>query len=95
MMDEEAMPSGGGSNSSLSSGGFGGAMPQDRTASGLQYQKYQMGLTARGAALGLGRRVAPDPSQMFSNPPMSGGQFGGGHAKSMVNFGGDQEQEDE
>lgn len=58
-----------------------GAVPQspeiDRSASGLQFQKYQMGLTATGAALGVGRRVATDPNQQFRNPPMSGAQFGG------------------
>lgn len=63
----------------------------DRSASGLQYQAYQIGLNARGSALGLGRRVAPDPNVLFSNPPMSGAQFGGGHAKSVASFGAPEE----
>lgn len=57
----------------------------DRSASGLQFQKYQMGLTASGAALGVGRRVATDPGSQFSHPPMSGAQFGGGsNARASV-----------
>lgn len=51
----------------------GGAV--DRSAAGLQFQHYQMGLTATGAMLGKGRRSVPDPSAQFS---MSGAQFGGG-----------------
>jgi hypothetical protein len=82
-------------NSAAGFDGGNGAGMADRSASGLQYQRYQMGLTARGAALGQGLRVAPDPSQQFSNPPMSGGQFGQGHAKSMVSFGADSEPEHE
>lgn len=48
----------------------------DRSASGLQFQRYQMGLTAKGSALGMGRRVAVDPSSQFTHPPMSASQFG-------------------
>ena len=70
--------------SSLTPGEFPSQAGVDRSAAGLQYQSYQMGLTARGAALGTGRRVAPDPSVQFSHPPLSGGQFAGGHAKSMA-----------
>lgn len=63
---------------SLNTGGFQSPGEVDRSASGLQYQKYQMGLTATGAALGMGRRSAPDPTAQFRNPPMSRAQFGGG-----------------
>jgi hypothetical protein len=66
--------------------GFQGTQQVDRSASGLQYQSFNMGLVARGSALGMGRRVAPNPSVLFSNPPVSGGQFGGGHAKSTASF---------
>lgn len=66
----------------------------DRSAAGLQYQRYQMGLTARGAALGVGRRVAPHPSQQFSSPALSGAQFGGaGSARATI--GGDSEPTEE
>lgn len=68
----------------LTAGTVAGEGDIDRSAAGLQYQSYQMGLTARGAMLGVGRRSATDPSAQFSNPPISGGQFGSGHAKSMV-----------
>lgn len=78
----------------LSASGFPeNAGGPDRSAAGLQYQTYQLGLSARGAALGVGRRVASPPSAQFSNPPgsgarsMSGGQFANGHAKSVVSFG--------
>lgn len=79
----------------ITPGAFPQTGPVDRTAAGLQYQRYQIGVNARGAALGQGRRVAPEASQLFSSPPISGGQFGGGHAKSMVTFGGDAEPENE
>lgn len=60
----------------------------DRSAAGLSYQKYQMGLTATGAALGMGRRVAPDPSAQFRNPPVSRSQFGsGGNARESLDEG--------
>lgn len=61
-------------------GGFQGTQPIDRSASGLQYQSYQMETTARGVN-GVARRVAPPASAMFS---MSGAQNGGGHAKSTA-----------
>lgn len=79
---------------SLSAGAFPQGTPVDRSAAGLQYQRYQIGVNARGAALGIGRRVAPEPNQLFSNP-ISGGQFGSGHAKSMARFSGDEEPENE
>jgi hypothetical protein len=63
---------------SLSAGSVKAGEAVDRTAAGLSFQKYQMGLTATGAALGLGRRVAPDPSAQFSHPPVSNAQFGSG-----------------
>ena len=79
---------------SLSAGAFPQGSPIDRSAAGLQYQRYQIGVNARGAALGIGRRTAPEPSQLFSHP-VSAGQFGNGHAKSMASFSGDAEPENE
>lgn len=64
-------------------GRFPAQAEQDRSAAGLQFQKYQMGLTARGAALGMGRRTVVDPNTQFSNPPISHSEFsGGGSAKA-------------
>lgn len=57
----------------------------DRSASGLQFQSYQMALSARGAALGRGRRVAPEPNALFSTP-LSGAQNGGGNARTTASF---------
>lgn len=83
-------------NTTVTPGQFPQTGPVDRSAAGLQYQRYQIGVNARGAALGQGRRVAPEASQLFSSPPpISGGQFGGGHAKSMASFSGDAETENE
>jgi hypothetical protein len=79
----------------ITPGEFPQSGPVDRSAAGLSYQRYQIGANARGAALGQGRRVAPEASQLFSSPPISGGQFGGGHAKSMASFSGDAEPESE
>jgi hypothetical protein len=72
-----------------STAGNSSSQPEvDRSASGLAYQKYSMSLVATGAALGVGRRVAPDPSAQFRNPPMSGAQFGGGsNARSEMEGG--------
>jgi hypothetical protein len=68
-------------------GSFPSAAQVDRSASGLAFQKYQQTMQARGAALGVGRRVAPEASGQFSNPPMSGSQFGGSSsAKSIASF---------
>ena len=50
----------------------------DRSASGLQFQKYSLGLKATGATLGIGRRTVPDPDVQFKNPPLSRAQMGGG-----------------
>lgn len=74
----------------LSGGAFPNSQPADRSATGLSYQSYSMNTKARGTN-GTGQRVAPDPGSMFS-PPMSGGQFGDGHAKSVVRFGGNPEE---
>jgi hypothetical protein len=53
----------------------------DRSAAGIQFQHFQLGLIARGASLGIGRRTVPDPAGQFS---MSNAQFGGGRgAKSL------------
>jgi len=53
------------------------------TAGALAYQKYTMDLNAEGASLGKGLRVAPEANAGFSNPPISGSQFGSsGNAKA-------------
>lgn len=70
-------------NDNNSGGAFPQSQPVDRSASGLQYQSYQLSARARGAALGQGLRVAPTPNDLFTKP-LSGGQFGSGHAKSTV-----------
>ena len=70
----------------LSAATFPGQDAIDRSAAGLSYQSYQLSTRATGAALGRGRRVVPDPSAQFSSPPISGGQFGQGHAKSTAQF---------
>ena len=76
----------------LSGGAFPNSQPADRSATGLSYQSYAMNARARGIGVnGQGQRVAPDPNSSFS-PPMSGGQFGDGHAKSVVRFGGNPEE---
>jgi hypothetical protein len=67
----------------------------DRSAAGLQFQRLSMDTVARGAQLGIGRRTVVDPSAQFSNPPLSGAQNGGGHAKSLATFSADVEPEDE
>lgn len=41
----------------------------DRSPGGIQYQSYQMGLTATGSTLGVGRRTVNDPNNQFRNPP--------------------------
>lgn len=77
----------------ISAAGFSAqGPPQDRSSTALQYQHYMTNRNARGF-LGVGQRVAPDPSTLFSSPPVSGGQFGSGHAKSMV--GGDMSGEED
>jgi hypothetical protein len=54
----------------------------DRTAAGLEFQRYSQGLTARGSNLGIGRRTAPPSESLFSS--LSGSQFGNGNAKSTT-----------
>jgi hypothetical protein len=70
------------------SAGFPPEAAVDRSGAGLSYQKYQMSTVARGTALGMGRRMVPDPASQFSSPPpssMSGSQFGGSpNAKSTM-----------
>ena len=78
--------------SSLTPAEFPSTAAVDRSAAGLQYQSYQMDLTASGAALGVARRSTPNASAQFSNPPVSGGQFGGGHAKSMATLADDDDE---
>lgn len=65
--------------------GFPQQAQVDRSAAGLSYQGYSMAMQARGAALGKGRRIVPDPSAQFSHPPVSSAQFGhGGNAKEPM-----------
>jgi hypothetical protein len=61
-----------------SAGAFPTSQPVDRSAFGLSIQRDQLATKATGSALGMGQRVAPDPTVLFSHPPMSGAQFGGG-----------------
>lgn len=63
--------------SAVSAGNFPTQQPVDRSAFGLSIQRDQLATKATGSALGMGQRVAPDPSALFSHP-MSGAQFGGG-----------------
>jgi hypothetical protein len=63
----------------------------DRSASGLQYQRYVLGQRAIGATLGIGRRFVPEPNVQFRYPPISSAQFKGtGDAKSVM----EEEEED-
>jgi hypothetical protein len=80
-------------SNSMTPGAFPSEQPVDRSAMGLAIQRDQIGLNARGSTLGQGRRMAPAASQLFSSPPISGGQFGSGHARSQVTFSGVQEPE--
>lgn len=79
------------------SAGFPQQAPVDRSASGLQYQRYSGGLSASGQALGKGRQMVF--AGQFSDPPkpaqsnLSGAQFGsGGNGRQVMND--DQEGED-
>lgn len=74
-------------NSAPSSGpsSFGPLPNPAQTAGDLAYQKYQMGLVARGSTLGIGRRTTPPVDSQFTSPPLSGSQFGTGSAKSTIN----------
>lgn len=69
-------------------GAFPQSQPVDRSAFGLSIQHQQIDALARGSNLGIGQRVTPTADSLFSNPPMSGGQFGQGHAKSIATFNG-------
>lgn len=62
----------------LSAGSIQPGESVDRSASGLQYQRYNMSLTATGAQLGQGRRSVPPADAQFRNPPVSNAQFGEG-----------------
>jgi hypothetical protein len=80
----------------LSAGTFPQDQPEATTAS-TNYQHYMIGADAKGApalggTMGVGRRTVPSPNEFFTNPAVSGGQFGSGHAKSQVRFGGNQEE---
>jgi hypothetical protein len=70
--------------------GFQGTAPIDRSASGLNYQKYQMETTARGVN-GVARRTTVEPSTLFSHP-MSSGQFGGGNNAKAATFSSPEEE---
>jgi hypothetical protein len=78
----------------ITTAGFPSEEPIDRSAAGLQFQRYQLGLKATGAALGVGRRSVPDPNSQFRNPPMSSAQFGGGsNARQSVGEGAEAQEE--
>lgn len=80
MIAEEGVKSAG-----LSSGTFQESQPADRSASGLQFQKYQLDTTTTGVN-GIARRAAPDYNVLFANRNMSGAQNGEGHARSTASF---------
>ena len=83
------------SGSVISDAGFPGQEPVDRSAAGLQYNTFKGNTVATGSALGRGlQKVFPAPVSFNPNHSMSGGQFGGGHAKSVVSF-DNEEEEDE
>ena len=68
--------------------GSTGPNPAEGGAAGLAYQRYQMGIKATGADLGVGLRSAPPPSAQFSNPPqVSAAQFAGA-ANPRLSLGG-------
>jgi hypothetical protein len=69
------MPNGGVITAASVNGSNGGM--EDRSATGLQFQRFQMGVNARGSTLGIGRRSAVDPNVLFTHT-MSGAQFGTG-----------------
>ena len=77
----------------ITSGAVQANEPADHSAAGLQYQKYQMGLGATGAALGIGRRTVPDPDSLFSHP-LSGVQFGSSNSARESVGEGEQAQEE-
>jgi len=78
----------------LSAGTFPGQAPVDRSAAGLQYNSFKGNTVATGAALGRGlRKVFPAPVSFNPNASMSGGQFGNGHAKSVVSIDDDEDDE--
>jgi hypothetical protein len=76
----------------ISAAGFQQGQAQDRTFTGLQYQKLQQQSKQTGAALGHGLRASPDPEAQFSGEMeyghsrnLSAAQFsGGGSARSNM-----------
>lgn len=88
MIDPSQMP---GSPQGSTAASFPQSQPIDRSAPGLAYQAFTVNKRASGqGSLGIGRRFVPDASSLFSQPtevtfhPLSAGQFGGGHAKSLM-----------
>jgi hypothetical protein len=92
-MNEEGPPS------AVSAAGFGGTgQPVNRSAAGLEYQKFQGETSATGQALGRGLRTvfsAPvqSPFRGGGQGPraLSGAQFGNGYAHSVA---GEPEEEE-
>lgn len=79
----------------LSAGTFPGQEQIDRSAAGLQYNTFKGNTVSSGAALGKGlQKVFPAPVSFNPNASMSGGQFGGGHAKSVATFSSPEEGEE-
>lgn len=80
--------------------GFGGAPASTGGgAAALQYQHFTTDTNAHGflgGTLGRGNRSVPTPGSFFSAPPtpgrnLSGGQFGAGHAHSVLDSEDDEE----
>jgi hypothetical protein len=80
-------------------GGVGGGGVQGGGAAALQYQHFTTDTNAHGflgGTLGRGNRSVPSPGSFFSAPPtsgrnLSGGQFGEGHAHSVLDTDDDEE----
>lgn len=93
------MPASNSSNESV--GGFSnpGTAPGGGGAAALQYQHFTTDTNAHGflgGTLGRGNRSVPSPGSFFSAPPhsgrnLSGGQFGTGHAHSVLDAEDDEE----
>lgn len=77
----------------LTSGNVPQTPAADRSAAGLQYQKFSGETQASGEQLGQGLRSVTSVAPVTFNPQntilhnMSGGQFSGGHAKSSMGEG--------
>ena len=79
--------------------GFAGQPAMPGGAAALQYQHFTTDTNAHGflgGTLGRGNRSVPSPGSFFSSPPrsgrnLSGGQFGEGHAHSVLDSDDDEE----